>query len=137
MDAQTALLSSLTIPGRPEHLRSARSFVARYLGDDYPCTDTVVLLTSELVSNSMQHSSSRRPGGSITIALMAIPGGVRVEVTDEGSATVPAIQRAARAPDLAESGRGLEIVDMLSTSWSYRADEQGTVTWFELADLTP
>ena len=34
---------------------------------------------------------------------------------------------------LAENGRGLQLVQMLSARWNYAHDEAGTVTWFELA----
>jgi serine/threonine-protein kinase RsbW len=130
-----ALLGSLTIPGRPEHVAEARVFAARKLGDDCACADTAVLLTCELVTNALQHSDSRRDGGTITVTLIVIPGGIRAEVTDEGGATVPALHPTPPEPtELAESGRGLQLVDMLSTRWSYCRDEAGTVTWFELTE---
>jgi len=94
MRTGAALLGSLTIPGRPEHVAEARAFAARTLGESCACADTVVLLTCELVTNSLQHSDSRRDGGTITVTLIAIPGGIRAEVTDEGGATVPALRRA-------------------------------------------
>jgi anti-sigma regulatory factor (Ser/Thr protein kinase) len=135
MKVGIALLGSLTIPGQPEHAAAARAFVARALGDDCAHTDTAVLLTSELVTNSMQHSNSRRDGGTITVTLIAIPGGIRAEVIDEGAASVPALRPGpGEAPDLAEDGRGLYLVQALSTRWSYACDEAGAVTWFELTE---
>ena len=62
MQSQAVLLASLTIPGAPAYLHAARAFVARTLGDGCACSDTAVLLTSELVTNSVQHSSD--PGGT-------------------------------------------------------------------------
>jgi anti-sigma regulatory factor (Ser/Thr protein kinase) len=132
MRTGTALLGSLTIPGRPEHVAEARAFAARKLGDDWACADTAVLLTCELVTNALQHSDSRRSGGTITVTLIAVPGGIRAEVIDEGSATVPALRP--DSPELAEGGRGLQLVDMLSARWNYCRDEAGTVTWFELTE---
>ena len=58
MKTETALLGSLTIPGQAEHVAEARAFVSRTLGADCPEADTVILLTSELVTNSIQHSQS-------------------------------------------------------------------------------
>ena len=138
MRTSAALLGSLTIPGRPEHVAEARAFTAQTLGDGRACADTAVLLTSELVTNSLQHSDSRRDGGTVTVTLIGIPGGIRAEVIDEGGATVPA-RRPARleAPEAAECGRGLQLVDMLSARWGYCCDEAGTVTWFELAEPLP
>jgi anti-sigma regulatory factor (Ser/Thr protein kinase) len=138
MKTGTALLGSLTFPGRPDRVAEARAFVAQVLGDDCPCTATAALLTSELVTNALQHSDSRRDGGTITVTLIAVPGGVRAEVIDEGAPTVPVLR--ADGPEdqhLLESGRGLQLVDMLSARWSYWRDEAGTVTWFELSELTP
>ena len=135
MKAGVALLGSLTIPGRPEHAAAARVFVARTLGDDYACADTAVLLTSELVTNSLQHSHSCRDGGTITVTLIAIPGGIRAEVIDEGGATAPALRTGpGELPELTEDGRGLHLVEMLSDRWSYWRDAAGTVTWFELTE---
>ena len=135
VSAGTVLLASLTIPGQLDHLHAARAFVARTLGDDCACADTAVLLTSELVSNSLQHSNSRRDGGTITITMIDIPGGIRAEVIDEGSQTVPALRTGQPVlPELAESGRGLQLVHTLAARWDYYRDEAGTVTWFELPD---
>jgi len=56
-----------------------------------------------------------------------------VTVTDDGSATRPAV--AAAAEQLATSGRGLLLVDALADSWGYEAggpDGRGCV-WFELS----
>lgn len=134
MQAGAALLGSLTIPGRPENVRAARAFVAQALADDCACAPTAVLLTCELVTNSLQHSDSRRDGGTITVTLISIPGGIRAEVVDQGGATVPALRSGNPGlPELAEGGRGLQLVEILSARWSYTRDEAGTVTWFELA----
>lgn len=134
MKTETALLGSLTIPGQAEHVAEARAFVSRALGADCPEADTVILLTSELVTNSIQHSQSGRDGGTITITLIAVPGGIRAEVIDEGGPTNPVLSRGQVGPAvLAENGRGLQLVQMLSARWNYAHDEAGTVTWFELA----
>ena len=133
MKTGTALLGSLTIPGRPERVAEARAFVAQTLGDDCACVATAVLLTSELVTNALLHSHSRCDGGTITVTLIAVPDGIRAEVIDEGGPGVPVL----RGPlDLSESGRGLHLVDTLSARWDYWRDEAGTVTWFELSELS-
>jgi len=134
MSLQTALLGCLTIPGRPEHLRTARGFVARSLDADFAETDTAVLLVSELISNSLQHTDSGRPGGMVTVTLIANPAGLRVEVADEGAATVPAVQSDAGSSAETERGRGLRIVEALSDRWGSVSGENHTVTWFELTD---
>ena len=123
----------LTIPGEPALLHTARQFVARALGDVCTCAETAVLLTSELVTNSVRHSNSRYPGGTVSIAVIITDGSIRVEVIDDGAWTVPVIKAASgEGSELAEDGRGLQMVELLSARWSHYHDEAGTVTWFEL-----
>jgi anti-sigma regulatory factor (Ser/Thr protein kinase) len=134
MKTDTALLGSLTIPGQAAHVAEARAFVSRTLGAECAEADLAILLTSELVTNSIQHSRSGRDGGTITITLIAVPDGIRGEVIDEGGATDPMLSSSQAGPTvLAENGRGLQLVQMLSARWSFAHDEAGTVTWFELA----
>jgi anti-sigma regulatory factor (Ser/Thr protein kinase) len=100
-----------------------------------PAWDTAVLLTSELVTNSITHSESGRPGGTVTITLISVPDGMRVEVIDDGSENEPAVCLSqVESPELIESGRGLQLVEFLSANWGYYPDTAGTVTWFELTE---
>ena len=128
-------MGSLTIPGQPACLHAAREFAARTLDVSHARLDTAVLLTSELVTNSVLHSESGRPGGTITITLISVADGVRVEVIDDGSVNEPTVRLSgAESPEVAESGCGLQLVEFLSVNWGYYRDTAGTVTWFELTD---
>ena len=134
MKAAISLLGRTTIPGQPEHMAATRAFVARTLGDCAHAV-TAILLTNELVTNSLQHSRSRRHGGVITITLIAIPDGIRTEVADEGGATTPALRPSEGCPsELTEDGRGLQLIDMLADRWGCCCETSSTVTWFELID---
>ncbi|GAA2206237.1 ATP-binding protein [Nonomuraea monospora] len=66
------------------------------------------LVTSELVTNAVEHTFSARSGGVVTLVLTEIGNGmVRIEVMDEGAFTVPRC----RIPQMDEcSGRGLLLV---------------------------
>ena len=135
MRTQAVLLGSLTIPGQPACLHTAREFIARALRPDDARLDTAVLLTSELVTNSVKHSESGRLGGTVTITLISVPDGIRVEVIDDGSENEPEVRLSqAESPELIETGRGLQLVEFLSANWGYYRDTAGTVTWFELAE---
>jgi anti-sigma regulatory factor (Ser/Thr protein kinase) len=135
MRTQAVLLGSLTIPGQPARLHAAREFIARALRPDDARLDTAVLLTSELVTNSAKHSESRHSGGTVTITLISVPDGIRVEVIDDGSENEPALRLSqVESPELIESGRGLQLVEFLSANWGYYRDTAGTVTWFELTE---
>jgi anti-sigma regulatory factor (Ser/Thr protein kinase) len=132
--AGAAVLGSLTIPGRPEHVREARTFVAKALGELHPCLDTAVLLTSELVTNAVMHSCSRCIGGSISILIVESPGGTRIEVADEGSdLSSPVV----RGDVYASDGHGLFLVQTLSDQWGYLRDGAGTTVWFWLGNSGP
>jgi anti-sigma regulatory factor (Ser/Thr protein kinase) len=127
--AGAAVLGSLTIPGRPEHVREARGFVAKALGELHPGLDNAVLLTSELVTNAVMHSSSRCSGGTVTILIMESAGGVRIEVADQGSdLSAPVV----RGDVYASDGHGLFLVQTLADQWGYLRDATGTTVWFWL-----
>jgi anti-sigma regulatory factor (Ser/Thr protein kinase) len=118
----------LVICGRAEQVSVARAFVRQVLGPGHPALDRVTLLTSELVTNSVNHSDSRLDGGTITVTMRPAADRVRVEVTDDGGPTTPAL---CRDDDLAEGGRGLRLVEAYSLMWDYYRDGTRTVTWFE------
>lgn len=118
----------LVICGRPEQVAVARGFVGQVLGPGHPGIERVTLLTSELVTNSVNHSDSRLDGGTITVTVRTAADRVRVEVSDDGGSTAPAMRR---DDDLAEGGRGLLLVEAYSLMWDYYQDGTRTVTWFE------
>ena len=118
----------LVICGRPEQVGVARAFVRQVLGAGHPGIERVALLTSELVTNSVRHSDSRRDGGTISVTVRAAADRVHVEVTDDGGPTAPV---RCCDDDLAETGRGLRLVEAYSLRWDYYRDGTRTVTWFE------
>jgi len=129
----TAILGSATIPGLPEEVVGARAFVARTLSaaDKTPTldSDAATLLTSELVTNAIQHTASGAPGGTVTIVVVNVPDGVLVEVIDDGSADTPVVKRDV----LTASGHGLLLVQQLAAQWGYLRDPAGTTVWFHLS----
>lgn len=132
MITQAPVRGSLTVPGQPEQVAAARAFVADALGPGNPCVEVAALLVSELVTNSLRHSSSARAGGTITITVTGGPGGgesARVEVTDDGATTLPVV-RSPRGDD--EGGRGMHLVRALASAWGCRRHSNLTTTWFEL-----
>ena len=115
--------------GRVERARVARTFVGAVLGPGHPCGDDAALLAGELFGNSVQHSGSGLPGGTVTVAVRAGGGVVQVEVTDRSGPGVPQMRPAGRD---AEDGRGLGIVERLAERWGWRRRGGRTVTWFVL-----
>jgi anti-sigma regulatory factor (Ser/Thr protein kinase) len=129
MMAGASVLGSLTIPGRPERVREARAFVTKALGGRCPVADVAELLTSEVVTNAVVHSNSRRPGQTVMLVITEMAGGVRIEVSDGGSdLSTPVV----KGDIYASEGHGLFLVQALADQWGYVRDEIGTTVWFWL-----
>lgn len=115
---------------RPEALASssARRFV-RNLLDRWQLlelSDVAELCVSELVTNAVLHA--RTP---IQLEVRAGAGVLHVDVCDSGGARIDLPPRQEPGDGL-ESGRGLYIVQALSTRTGVRAVRGGTCVWFEL-----
>ena len=130
---RTAILGSLTIPGRPEEVSAARAFITRTMAATGKGrtvdSDAATLLTSELVTNAIQHTESGADGGTVTIVVVDVADGVLVEVIDDGSADMPVVKRDLLATD----GHGLYLVQQLTAQWGYLREPAGTTVWFHLA----
>ncbi len=127
---RATVLGSLTIPGRPEQVATARAFVSRTLSSYQVGTDNdaATLLTSEIVTNAIQHTKSGVDGGIVTIVVIGVPHGVLVEIIDDGSASIPIVKG-----DLyAAEGHGLFLVQHLAAQWGYLRDPASTTVWFHL-----
>jgi anti-sigma regulatory factor (Ser/Thr protein kinase) len=109
----------------PAQVREARRFLARLLGNCPLARDALACL-SELATNSVLHSNSRRPGGRFVVRATVRQVGLRVEVEDDGGAWEQWQERGD------ERGRGFAIVDALASDWSITGSEAGRIIWFEL-----
>lgn len=127
--AGMAVRESVTVAGLAGRARVVRVFVGAVLGPGHRCGDDVVLLVGELFGNSVRHSGSSAPGQTVTVAVAAWDGVVRVEVADRSGPGVPELRP---ADGEAEAGRGLQLVEWLSARWGWRQDSMQTVTRFEL-----
>ena len=127
---RVTVLGTLTIPGRPEQVAMARAFVARTLSSHRidADADAATLLTSEIVTNAVQHTKSGVDDGTVTIVVIRVPHGVLVEVTDDGSAGTPIVKGDLYAAD----GYGLYLVQHLAAQWGYLREPAGTTVWFHL-----
>jgi CheY-like chemotaxis protein/anti-sigma regulatory factor (Ser/Thr protein kinase) len=85
--------------------------------------DEAQLLTTELVNNAVLHARSR-----VRVSIRLLPGTLRVAVSDGGAGTPHRPK-----PDLeATSGRGLLLVDALSSAWGTAVNGIAKTLWFEL-----
>jgi anti-sigma regulatory factor (Ser/Thr protein kinase) len=98
------------------------------LGLPEPPAHDLRLLVSELVTNSVRHADCA-PEAKIDLRVDRRAGHVRVEVCDAGSGFDARVVE----PDLLEpGGRGLFLVDRMSTRWGVEGKSE-TCVWFELA----
>ncbi|MEV0350517.1 ATP-binding protein [Nonomuraea sp. NPDC050680] len=119
-------------PGTRSQIREARQFVSSYLGDR-PETDTVQLIVSELATNAIRHTRSGLPGGRFGVTLHAGSTLLILAVLDEGGPATPHLHQ---AEDEDQNGRGLHLVETLTTRWGVHGDDAGRTVW-ALIPLTP
>lgn len=114
------------MPG-PSSARLARRLVRDALiehGFEDDSISVAELLTSEIVTNSLVHA-----GGASNLYIDVDDRVIRIAVDDRGSG-VP-VKR--RFNTFEESGRGMAIVDVLSSAWGVeKIAGDGKRVWFEL-----
>ncbi|GHE11965.1 ATP-binding protein [Streptomyces alanosinicus] len=82
--------------------------------------DDVVLVADELVGNAVQHAKA-----AIGISLDLYVWGATVQVSDSG-ADVEAVPGSLQlADEFDEGGRGLFLVDVLSSAWEVQPEDHG------------
>jgi anti-sigma regulatory factor (Ser/Thr protein kinase) len=114
-----------TFPAIPQSVHAARRFATDALaGLPGEAMESAELMVSELATNCIRHE---RMSFYITISRTADQ--VRVEVTDSGGGTPTMRSPGPNDP----SGRGLQIVDMLSDEWGIEPEvPAGKTVWFSL-----
>lgn len=127
--APGALVARLAIPNTPAAVGSARRELRATLagwGVDEDMVETVTLCMSELVTNAVIHATA-----GCQLQVTSDAGTVTVEVRNPG----PGIDL--NAPDerdpLLIHGRGLQLVDALTSRWGSSRDSNGFNAWFVLA----
>jgi anti-sigma regulatory factor (Ser/Thr protein kinase) len=117
--------STQTFEPEPLTVPAARNFVAAALQAWGQDVGDAPLLVSELATNAVLHARSE-----FTVTMELFESYLRVEVSD-GNSRPPVL---AHVPHDAYSGRGMALVDALSSSWGVDLHaEQGKTVWFEVA----
>ena len=118
----------VVLPHEVSAVADARRRLGAYL-KRYRVTDTASddaqLVLSELLSNAIRYAPPL-PAGEVRAAWWIDKAGIHVEVTDGRGETEP--QRISDTHPESIGGRGLAIVDVLTSGWGVRtADHQRTV----------
>jgi anti-sigma regulatory factor (Ser/Thr protein kinase) len=105
--------------------RAARHFVSATLSNWNLAhlLDEAAVVVTELTTNSVMHA-----GTALRVTVTLAPGAVRIEVFDR-SPVLPEMR-----PATVERGRGLMLVDRLSSDWGAERAEGGKLVWAELHD---
>jgi anti-sigma regulatory factor (Ser/Thr protein kinase) len=120
--------ASITLSCDLEAPRRARAFLQRFIcADVADRSDEAQLLVSELVTNAVRHGS---PPLTLELDCNNVTG-LEVRVTD-GSKNLPVKTEAAELNALMESGRGVQLVDLLSDDWNIEPRDNGKTVWFAL-----
>ena len=89
--------------------------------------DVVLLVTSELVTNAVEHG-----GGAEHLELEWQPDSVLLRVRDRGAGR----PRSQTAAPRSERGRGLPLVEAFASEWGWESHDHGKSVWsrFSLTD---
>src|SRR3954454_13310342 len=116
----------------PDAAAEARHAIAELRADlDPPLMETLRLLVTELVTNSVRHTDC----DSLTLRVAVGKAAVLTEVADDApgfdaGAALEAEQAETRGPD---TGWGLFLVQRLARDWGVKEDGRSKRVWFELA----
>jgi anti-sigma regulatory factor (Ser/Thr protein kinase) len=118
----------------PERVAVARQQL-RELLHDWPSPDQVdsaVLLVSEMLTNVLVHTDA---DALLLAEVRGAPGDrrMRVEVTD----TSDDLPHMRRPGEMASSGRGLVLIELLADVWGVDPRGEGKSIWFELHESAP
>lgn len=114
-------MTSLLVPHRPTSAAQVRHALVAELrsrGVPQDVVDDAVLVMSELVGNAVRHGDPL-PAGHVRASWWVAGGAVHLEVCDGGPGLAGDLPRS--VPAAAEGGRGLPIVDLLTSRWGTTA----------------
>ncbi len=135
-DPRVQAVASIPLAGGDGAPRRARRLALQELDphlDDQAASD-VVLIISELVTNSVRHAGVDADA-ELSVHLVLFADRVRVTVSDPGSDLEPRL--ISIGPD-ATGGFGLRLVDHLSAAWGVLHEPASTTqVWCDLALSSP
>lgn len=129
--------ASRHLPAGPEAAAAARDFTSATLArwGMHDVTTDAVVIASELTANAS--TAAHAAGFPLNVSLHDRPPELRIYIWDHGPGHPPLDPTPAAAD--AESGRGLTIVNALSTNWNWfpTPHSGGKVVWASLTVPPP
>lgn len=122
--------NSFRLPRHPASVGLARRRVHEHLADwghgpGDLALDAALLLVSELATNVVRHGPHHEQEFEVAVTALA-DGSCFIEVSDEGR-TGPRLRV---ADDLAETGRGLHLVEHIAAAWGvWSRGRHGKTVW--------
>lgn len=119
---------------QPERIAEARQQLRQMLHDwaSEDQVESAVLMLSEMVTNVLVHTD----GDALVIAeISGVPGArrLRLDVADASDE----LPHRRHPGELASSGRGLLLMEMLADAWGVDPQGEGKCIWFELYEPSP
>lgn len=127
--------AAFVVPATAESVALARKMTAVVL-TVWACAvdhDATILLVDEVVTNAVLHGvSAQQESARITVELVASGHGLHVEVHDPDRGDGGALA-ARHVGAHSESGRGLDLVEVLSARWGSKQTPDGKYVYFDMA----
>jgi anti-sigma regulatory factor (Ser/Thr protein kinase) len=122
---------SMRLGSGPDAAADARRAIAQLRADlDPPLMETLRLLVTELVTNSVRHTDC----DSLALRIAIGKSAVLTEVTDSGPPfEVEDLEHQSAATHDPDGGWGLFLVERLARNWGVKEDEGAKRVWFELS----
>ncbi|WP_235958826.1 ATP-binding protein [Actinomadura macrotermitis] len=140
--------TSFTVLPDPESVTDARHFALTRLDSWHlgALGDDVALVVSELVTNALRHSggtpcgaprwNARNGFGALIDPLGSAPAAIQLRLYHQAPWLLcgiidasPAAPRRKEPDYIAETGRGLHLVESFSVRWGWRGLPEGKVVW--------
>lgn len=127
VSTESGRMSSKTLPCTAQAARAARGFVSQliHLWGYEPLREAAVEVVSELVTNALLHGETR---DTIHVRCYEHASALWLEIDDCTSAA-PALRTNDADSIASERGRGLLLVEALTTDWGWHVTASGKTVW--------
>jgi serine/threonine-protein kinase RsbW len=111
-----------------EKIEKESSEIAKDAGFDESTIDDISIALTELVNNAIHHANKDNPEKEVIVVFNMEKNGITISITDESEGFSPKNVSNPLDPEnlLADSGRGLYLVEALMDEVEYKITDLGT-----------